>query len=91
MTVITTTWDVGPTLTMRPTVHFLMAWRHEVSARPDQLVLAGSFTAQCGVVISVVGDPWPEPGAGTPLSHCSICAQAVQGMWKHAGTRPDAR
>lgn len=96
MTVTTRTWDVvsKPTMTVPLTKHLLMGWRHTVRADHDQLthaVLPGSHTAQCGIVISVVGDPWPEPGAGTPLSRCSICAQAVQGMWKDAGTWPGAR
>ena len=65
-----------------------MAWRHSVTTSRDQLthaVLPGGHTAQCGVVVSVLGAPWPEPGAGTPLSRCSICAQAVQGWWKGGG------
>jgi hypothetical protein len=93
---MTTTRDyMLPAATTLPeTVQFLMGWRHHLSTHHDQLthaVLPGSYTAQCGVVISVVGGPWPEPGAGTPLSRCAICAQAVQGLSRDAGTRPDAR
>ena len=93
---MTTTREyIMPTATTLPsTARLLMGWIHPIDIHRDQLthaVLPGSTTAQCGVVISAVGAPWPKPGAGTPLSRCSICAQAVQGWWNGTGSRPDAR
>ena len=72
----------------------LMSWRHPVNTQPDQLthaVLSGSDTAQCGVVIEDVGAPWPDPEVGAPLSRCSICAHAVEAIWKCDGTQPADR
>lgn len=72
----------------------LMGWRQSRTVYRDQLthaVLPGRTVAECGVVVSVLGEPWPDPGAGTPLARCSICAQAVQGLWDRLGLSPGAR
>jgi hypothetical protein len=64
--------------------HPLMGWRHPVTSQRAQLTHAvrpGRNTAECGGVITVLGGPWPEPGTGTPLDRCSICTQAVHGLW----------
>jgi hypothetical protein len=71
----------------------LMGWRHPVTTHPDQLthaVMPGRTVADCGVVIMALGQLWPEPGAGTPLARCSICARAVDGLWTRLGLRADA-
>jgi len=70
-----------------------MGWRHQRSTYRDQLthaVMPGRTVAECGVVVAALGEPWPQPGAGTPLARCSICTQAVDGMWNRLGLTPDA-
>jgi hypothetical protein len=65
-------------------VHPVMGWRHSRTVYRDQLthaVIPGRTVAECGVIVMALGEPWPEPGAGTPLGRCSICAQAVDGLW----------
>ncbi len=72
--------DVSP---QRRYARPLMGWRHPITTHRDQLthaVMPGRTVAECGVVIMVLSEPWPEPGAGTPLARCAICTQAVQGM-----------
>jgi hypothetical protein len=69
----------------------LMGWRHPVTTHRDQLthaVMPGRTVAECGVVLMALGDPWPEPGAGTPLARCSICTQAVYSLWDRLGLGP---
>lgn len=71
-----------------------MGWRHPRTTDRDQLthaVMPGRTVAECGVVIRTLGELWPEPGVGTPIARCSICTQAVHGLWKRLGLRPDAR
>ena len=71
----------------------LMGWRHPRTTHNDQLthaVIPGRTVAECGVVVIALGQPWPELGASTPLTRCSICALAVQGLWDRLGLRPDA-
>jgi hypothetical protein len=68
------------------TIHLVTAWRHDPAWHSDQLVHAsapGSHVAECGVEVAFFGRPWPAPGTSTLQSRCSICTQAVQGMWKN--------
>jgi hypothetical protein len=71
----------------------LMGWRPSRSMRRDPLthaVMPARTVAECGAVVMVIGQPWPQPGAGTPPSQCSVCAQAVDGLWARLGLTPDA-
>jgi hypothetical protein len=72
----------------------LMGWLHDPALHFAQLTHAvreGQHIAACGIRISFLGAPWPAFGAGNVRSRCSICAQAVQGAWKGAGSRPGVR
>jgi hypothetical protein len=56
------------------------AWRTDTQHNTRQLTHAvspGRTVAYCGVRITVVGEPWPQPGASTPLSRCSTCTHAM--------------
>ncbi len=80
--------------TAAPPVHLLTAWRHNPTSHPNQLVHAaepGGRVAECGVVVTVFGRPWPAPGARTLQSRCSICAHAVEGAWVSAGAMSNIR
>jgi hypothetical protein len=70
----------------------LMGWRHPRTAHRNQLthaVMRGRTVAECGVVLMAIGEPWPKPGAGTPLARCSICTHSVHGLWERLRIRPD--
>lgn len=71
--------------TLAPHPHLLTAWSHDPSHHRDQLVHAvapGRHVAECGVQVSFYGRPWPDPRTGSLQSRCSICAQAVTGLWR---------
>lgn len=58
----------------------LTGWRSDPVHNTHQLthaVIAGRSIAYCGVRVTVVGEPWPQPGISTPLSRCSICTHAI--------------
>jgi hypothetical protein len=55
--------------------------------RRDQLVHAvdpGQYVAACGVIVHVVGQPWPDPDVSSPLPGCPACAAAVGAAWHSA-------
>jgi hypothetical protein len=96
-TVVTATQPTTPAtsnVALSRALQPLMGWRHPRTVHRDQLthaVMPGRTVAECGVVIMVLGEAWPEPGAGTPLARCPICTHSVQGLRERLGLRPDVR
>lgn len=66
-------------------LHPVMAWRHDPKTYPQQLTHAvhdGEYVAACGVVVTALGEPWPQPHTTAIACQCGPCAQGVDTAWR---------